>query len=425
MDNQKWSLVICNWSLVLGRNGFTLIEVLISIGVLAILSSGVYFLGSGFLEKRVLDDNVSGIVATLRNAQTRATAGENDSNWGVHFNNNGASQQFYELYYGPAYASGTVFSTTYLSSRVQFVDPVAASSVDIMFLESTGLPALSESVTLSLISRLSLQTTISVNSAGLVSAVGFVFTSPMPTVTAASPASRGQGAFSQAITITGADFINGASASFSGSGISVNSTTFNSSTQVIANITISELAATGVRNVLVANPGSDQGICTGCFTVNAGPSVLSATPASLSPGSNNQDVIIQGAGFQIGASASFSGDGITVNSTILNSPTQITANITVAGGSTQTARDVLVTNATDGGTGTGIGIFTVTAGSNVGYETSGSGSNASGGGSCGAASAWTDVEICVKIPAGISVGSQPSKLRSNNLDSNTSAFTVQ
>ena len=49
-----------------------------------------------------------------------------------------------------------------------------------------------------------------------------------------------------------------------------------------------------------------------------------------------------------------------------------------------------------------------------------------GAGACnGAGAAWTHTEICVKVPAGITAGSQPTKARTNaTYDSNTKAFTV-
>ncbi|MEK7635478.1 MAG: fibronectin type III domain-containing protein [Patescibacteria group bacterium] len=53
--------------------------------------------------------------------------------------------------------------------------------------------------------------------------------------------------------------------------------------------------------------------------------------------------------------------------------------------------------------------------------------NQSGGaGACnGAGAAWTNTEICVKVPSGIPAGSQPTKVRTNaTYDSNTKAFTV-
>ncbi len=181
-----------------------------------------------------------------------------------------------------------------------------------------------------------------------------------PTVTSVSPSSRGQGATSQNVAITGTNYQSGATASFSGTGITVNSTTFNSSTQITANITVAGNATTGARNVTVTNTDSGVGSCTGCFTVNAGPTVSSTSPSSRPQGATSQNIAITGTNFVSGANATFSGTGITVNSTTFNSSTQVTANITIAGGATVGTRDVTVTN-TDSGVGSCTGCFTVNA----------------------------------------------------------------
>ena len=190
-------------------------------------------------------------------------------------------------------------------------------------------------------------------------ASGTVFTvNAAPTVTSVNPASRGQDAVSQNVTIAGTGFFSGAAVSFSGAGITVNSTTFVSATTLTANIAVAAGAATGLRDVLVTNPDAGVGTRVGGFTVNAGPTVTSTTPASRGQGATNQNIVIVGSGFAAGAVASFSGTGITVTSTTLNSATQVTASITVAAGATVGARDIVVTN-TDGGRGTGAGLFTV------------------------------------------------------------------
>src|SRR5205807_2230040 len=81
------------------------------------------------------------------------------------------------------------------------------------------------------------------------------FTVPAkPSVSSTSPSSRGQGATNQEVNITGSGFVSGASlASSFGAGITVNSTTVKSSTEVVANITIEAGAATGSRTVTVTN----------------------------------------------------------------------------------------------------------------------------------------------------------------------------
>ena len=195
-----------------------------------------------------------------------------------------------------------------------------------------------------------------------------VNTAPIPpSVSSASPSSKPQGASNQSITINGSNFVDGASVSFSGTGITVNSTTYVSFNELTANITISGSATTGTRNVTVINPDSQQDTCSNCFTVNAAPSVVSASPASSTQGASGVNVIISGSNFVSGAVAAFSGAGITVSSTIFNNATQLTINIIINGSAATGARDITVTNP-DEGVGTGSGIFTIFAAQqNTGY----------------------------------------------------------
>ena len=190
-------------------------------------------------------------------------------------------------------------------------------------------------------------------------ATGNVFTvNAAPTVTSATPSSRGQGAVNQNIAIVGTGFAAGAAVSFSGTGITVNSTTVNTATSLTANITIAAGATTGLRDVIVTNTDAGVGTRTGGFTVNTGPTVTAAAPSTRGQGATNQNIVITGTGFANGAVASFSGTGITVSSTTFNNATQVTARITIAAGATVGARDVTVVNS-DAGRGTGTGLFTV------------------------------------------------------------------
>jgi hypothetical protein len=181
-----------------------------------------------------------------------------------------------------------------------------------------------------------------------------------PTVTSAAPSSRGQGAASQNITITGTNFESGASVSFSAAGVAVNSTTYVSATSLTANITIAAGATTGANSVTVTNADHSVATGTGVFTVNAGPSVTSTSPSAGDRGATAFNVTITGTNFVSGASVAFSGTGITLNSTTFNSSTQLTANITIASNATTGSRNVTVTNP-DAGVATGTGVFTVNA----------------------------------------------------------------
>jgi len=187
-------------------------------------------------------------------------------------------------------------------------------------------------------------------------------TTSKPTVLSASPSSRGQGASAQTITITGSHFLSGAAATFSGTGITVNSTTFKSSTELTANISVAGNAATGTRSITVTNLDAGTGTGASIFTITAAPSVESTNPSSRGQGASAQTITIKGKNFVAGAVASFA-SGIAVNSTTFKSSGELTANITIESGATIGAHNVTVTNP-DSGVGSP-GTFTVNAGPSV------------------------------------------------------------
>ena len=172
----------------------------------------------------------------------------------------------------------------------------------------------------------------------------------MPTPEAVTPSSGEQGETLDAV-IAGNNFTAASSAGF-GSGITVNSFTVDSDTQITANITIAADAATGARDVSVTTPDGTGTLPDG-FIVEASSAPPTPTLAEVSHSSGNQgetlDTVITGTGFNGTSDVSF-GSGITVNSFTVDSDTQITANITIAADAATGARDVSVTTA--GGTGT-------------------------------------------------------------------------
>ena len=193
-----------------------------------------------------------------------------------------------------------------------------------------------------------------------------------PTITSVTPSSRGQGATNQNIVVTGMNFMDRADVSFSGNSITVNSTTFVSSTELIANIDVAPTAPVGFRDVIVTNPDSQTGTGKDILEVTAAPTVISTHPSSLTQGSENQNVTIEGSGFvdnlpddtngdQLDADF---GDGITVNYAIFISSTELIANISIADDADVGTRDVTLVNG-DAGVGIGVGIFTVLSGSPV------------------------------------------------------------
>jgi len=171
----------------------------------------------------------------------------------------------------------------------------------------------------------------------------FTVTAATPTVTSTSPTGRPVNSTSD-VSIIGTNFFPGAVASFSGTGITVNSTTFVDTTHVTANITIGGLAAQTPRDVTVTNTDGHAGTCTGCFHVLAEAPVVSGVSPTKGHQGTTIDVIVSGSHFQSGATVTFSGTGITNNTTTFNNSGQITVNISIDPAATVTSRDVTVTN---------------------------------------------------------------------------------
>jgi len=180
-----------------------------------------------------------------------------------------------------------------------------------------------------------------------------------PSITTLSPNALGQGAANQTIVVTGANFVPNATVSFSDTGVTVNSITFNNPTSLTLTVTVDASAPVGARDVTVTNPDGGTSTAVSAFAVNAAPTISSISP-SAHPGDGTAfDVVITGTGFAGAASVHFTAPGVTISSTKVDSPTQITVNVTIANNALPAAGDVTVTNA-DGGTVTQAGGFTIT-----------------------------------------------------------------
>jgi hypothetical protein len=180
---------------------------------------------------------------------------------------------------------------------------------------------------------------------------------PGPSITSLKPTALGQGAKKAKVTITGQGFVSGAAVSVSGSGVTVNSTSFTSAQKLIAKLTVASGAALGQRDVTVTNPGGASDTCNGCLTIQLGPSPTGVAPPSGARGTT-LSVVVSGSGFAPGATAKF-GAGITVNSTSFVDSSHLSVNLTIAPGATTGTRNVTVVNK-DKGQGTCFHCFTVT-----------------------------------------------------------------
>lgn len=176
------------------------------------------------------------------------------------------------------------------------------------------------------------------------------------TVTSVSPAARGQNSASTTLTVNGTGFVSGNSTiSISGSNVTVVGTTFVSSTQLTATVSVAANAAAGARNVTVtkASPTATA-TCSGCFTVTAAPTVTSASPSTLPRNGTETAVTVTGTGFVTGfVPTLITGSGnFQVISSSFTSSTQVTVTIKNNNtGSSNDKADLTITNP-DGGRGT-------------------------------------------------------------------------
>ena len=114
--------------------------------------------------------------------------------------------------------------------------------------------------------------TVTASFADGTAAIATVILPVFPTIGSVSPSAGAQGA-SLTVTVTGANFQAGASASF-GAGLTVTSTTVVAATQLSVALAVGATAPLGPRDVTVTNPDGQAVIRPGGFTVQLPPPTL-------------------------------------------------------------------------------------------------------------------------------------------------------
>lgn len=143
-----------------------MLEIVITVAIMAILASigSAYYVG--FYRRNQLDFETKKTVAALRDARNRAVSQEQASNWGVRFSNQVTNPDYYQIFYGSSYAGGTVVSTNYYPGSLQLNDPGSGLDRDVIFTQLTGLPNASTTVNISLANNIAASSTITVNTNG-------------------------------------------------------------------------------------------------------------------------------------------------------------------------------------------------------------------------------------------------------------------
>jgi YVTN family beta-propeller protein len=179
---------------------------------------------------------------------------------------------------------------------------------------------------------------------GSTGAVPFTITSSAPTLTSVSPSTGGQG-FSVPVTLTGTNFVTGATAiTVSGTGVTVTTIAVSSGTSMTATFVIDPAAALGARNVSVTTASGSSGTVPFTITSSA-PTLTSVSPSTGGQGFS-VPVTLTGTNFVTGATAiTVSGTGVTVTAIAVSSGTSMTATFVIDPAAALGARNVSVTTA--------------------------------------------------------------------------------
>lgn len=161
---------------------------------------------------------------------------------------------------------------------------------------------------------------------------------PAPVTPSSATPAVTQGQTNVNVTVTGTStggtgfFYAGAgfnpiTASVSGTGVTVNSVTFNSPTSVTLNLNVSGSAPVGTRNVTITNPDGQSATGNGILTVNAGsspPTITTISPNNATAAGPAFNLTVNGTNFTGTSVVRWNGSNRT---TTFNSATQLTASI--------------------------------------------------------------------------------------------------
>lgn len=149
------------------RRGFTVIELVLSMGIVVLFSLVMFASLMGRKGKTELEGDAQKITALLREAQSRSVSQASSSAWGVYFEN--ATTSFFALYAG-TYSTSSRINFVRLSTNVQFISSTIAvgATRTVSFAQLTGLASASTSIGVILRNDARFSSTISVASTGVV-----------------------------------------------------------------------------------------------------------------------------------------------------------------------------------------------------------------------------------------------------------------
>jgi len=258
------------------KKGFTLIEVLVVMGITIILGgvgTASYF---NFQEIQQIEAAAAELAGTLKDAHQRAISQDNSSAWGVNIvNTPDSTDDYYELFYGDSRAAGTVLSRTNLANGLEFLVPANGVTKEILFAKSTGLTTADHTVTIVSTRDNSVSKTTEISAtSGFISS--FSGLSDAPTVTSIAPNFALNTESVNITELAGADFQTGITVKLAKSGqndILCTSVVVVNSAKLTLTCDVTD-ATVGAWDVIVTNPDEQSGtLSTGLVISTTGGNV--------------------------------------------------------------------------------------------------------------------------------------------------------
>lgn len=152
--------------------GFSLIEIIIVIAILAVLSAIIFPNLPAFKNSSDLNNIVQEFVSTLKLAQNKTVISENYSQYGIYINT-GVSPNTYVLFKGASYAGRDIPSdkTYTLQDTIEFYDVNLGGGNEIVFDKLTGASEESGSISVRVKSDANKNKTIYISSSG---SIGYI-----------------------------------------------------------------------------------------------------------------------------------------------------------------------------------------------------------------------------------------------------------
>lgn len=169
------------------------------------------------------------------------------------------------------------------------------------------------------------------------------------TLTAASPRAVPTGSV-VTVALAGTTLTDGGHLVVSGRGVTVTHLAVASPHELDATLRVAATAPTGQRSLTYTDAAGHSATCTRCLLVNPAPTVTSVAPSALGQGATNVTVLVNGTGFQRGATVDVAGASVT--RVVFVSATQLRLQVSVPPSTAVGPEPVTVYNP-DGGSAAG------------------------------------------------------------------------